>query len=207
MKTYEIKVPGYKINEQVYYVEPEKSSKIQNKEPYKYAARLMQEHSLKSVIDVGCGLAAKLVTYIVPVAKRVVGVDTNETISILKNKYPKVCWKVADFEKFTNPVAENFDLLICVDVIEHMEDPDKLLDFIKRQTTESTTVLITTPDRFNWEPNGPPPNKRHVREWTLSEFKNYLKKSGFKVNKAFHVSNLERITIVAVCKVKSDGEV
>jgi hypothetical protein len=83
---------------------------------------------------------------------------------------------------------QGYDLLICADVIEHVKNPDALLDFIKR--AKPKTVVISTPDRdvlvelfYKWyletDPawtgfNGPPFNQCHLREWSFVEFENYI---------------------------------
>jgi len=200
MGKYEIP-DGYKTHSHIYYTQSKESSKTQNTGVYAYCKRLIKEHFFSSVLDVGCGQGRKLMTYIRPLVNRMVGMDIKEAVVLLRQEFPKEQWEVVNFEKSTNPLKENFDLLICVDVIEHMEDPDKLLDFIRKQATNSTAIVISTPERGNYNPNGPPPNAKHVREWTREELKRYLKKSGFKVQSMEYIPNGGRQTIVALCSL------
>lgn len=74
-----------------------------------------------------------------------------------------------------------FDIAVCVEVIEHVEDYHKLIEFLKRfckkgkdgqylEPPNSTFVFISTPNRNN--PNigqNQPRSKRHIREWTPEE--------------------------------------
>ena len=73
--------------------------------------------------------------------------------------------------------------MICSDVVEHLIEPDDLIEFIKKINFDC--LVLSTPDRdiiqqlqmsFGWnvELNGPPHNKHHVREWTSNEFGVYI---------------------------------
>lgn len=74
--------------------------------------------------------------------------------------------------------------MICSDVIEHIVNPDILVDYLL--SLKSKYYIISTPCRHilchhpkfsnhyktSW--NGPPINVCHVREWTMEEFKQYI---------------------------------
>ncbi len=75
-----------------------------------------------------------------------------------------------------------FDIVVCIEVIEHIEDYQKVLDFLKRlckkdkkgvylEPLEATKVFISTTNR-NWrkQPKEHPGSSRHVREWIPAEF-------------------------------------
>lgn len=74
-----------------------------------------------------------------------------------------------------------FDIVAAIEIIEHINEYDKLLAFIKRlckrekngnyvQAPEATTVFISSPNRNNpGIRDNQPYNKMHVREWTPGE--------------------------------------
>ena len=70
------------------------------------------------------------------------------------------------------------DMVICADVIEHVDDPDELIEFIKKMNFKH--LIISTPDRnllhskLGRSITGPPVNKHHIREWTFDEFAEYI---------------------------------
>ena len=107
--------------------------------------------------------------------KKTTGIELDPVLSYLKTTYPDKSWIQSDFNlKFES----DFDIVICSDVIEHLADPNKLIQFIN--SLNFSFCIFSTPNRTellknNLSPlNGPPLNKAHVREWTSEEFENYL---------------------------------
>lgn len=100
-------------------------------------------------------------------------------------KYPNRKWvKSGEASKNFGEYFDNCDVIMSADVIEHIVDPDELINFMKKFDTKY--FLFSTPCRnklVNAFPNGPrtnangpPNNMMHVREWTFEEFKLYLSK-------------------------------
>tara|TARA_R100000664_G_C2676258_1_gene86176 strand:+ start:44 stop:664 length:621 start_codon:yes stop_codon:yes gene_type:complete len=147
-------------------------------EVYEAARKLCIEKGYKTVLDIGCGSAFKLIKYFRD--KKFVGLDLEPNLSHIKDKYPLYDFRLSDFD---NPPKESFDLIICSDVIEHLLEPDDLLAFINN--IDFKHLVLSTPDRdaiqrlqrsFGWDvkTDGPPHNVMHVREWTLAELREYL---------------------------------
>ena len=65
------------------------------------------------------------------------------------------------------------------DVIEHIREPNGLLDFMK--TLKCTLYIISTPKRELMNRKGPPNGGFHVREWTFLEIQLYLQSRGFEI--------------------------
>jgi 2-polyprenyl-3-methyl-5-hydroxy-6-metoxy-1,4-benzoquinol methylase len=81
-------------------------------------------------------------------------------------------------------VGRRFDLLVCADVIEHVEQPVFLLRRLAELLADGGQLLISTPDRMRFDlptPLGPPNNPRHVREWTRDEFELLLESVGLQI--------------------------
>lgn len=74
-----------------------------------------------------------------------------------------------------------FDILVCIEVIEHIDDYNTVLNFLKRlckkdkhgdhlEPPAGTIVYISSPNRNALRKSGKKPyNRRHVREWAPDE--------------------------------------
>lgn len=147
-------------------------------EVYAAARKVCVDNKYNTVLDIGCGSAYKLVKYFRD--KKFVGLDLEPNLSHIKDKYPLYDFRLSDFGK---PPSESFDLIICSDVIEHLLEPDDLLEFIS--CIDFKHLVLSTPERrtiqelqksFGWQVqvNGPPHNLMHVREWSFDELREYL---------------------------------
>jgi 2-polyprenyl-3-methyl-5-hydroxy-6-metoxy-1,4-benzoquinol methylase len=98
-------------------------------------------------------------------------------------------------------------VIVAVDVIEHLAEPDHLLNYVKRHATEETLIIISTPDRDlvrGFDNFGPPWNVTHVREWNQKEFKQYFKSHNFAIHSQFLVEDRKR-TLSGVFKALRSG--
>jgi len=163
-------------------------------EVYAYVKQLMETHPWWTrVTDVGCGTGRKLVevlgTY------ETVGIETEPALSYLRSTYPDRTWlESGEPEKSFVEHGKKMktDVLVCSDVVEHIINPDSLLEYLKTQF-EFKRLVISTPDREyvhkllvpSWPTyTGPPANLAHVREWTAREFHDYLS-DHFEVLRSF----------------------
>lgn len=185
MKRYCIKEDYIHRNSYTHYNDIGYEDQYQD-EVYQTAFRVLQDNKLERVYDVGCGSAFKLRKYFSEY--EFVGAEIEPTYSWLKQAYPTDRWVLSNF---SHPVET--DLFICSDVIEHLVDPDLLLDFF--QNSQFKYLVLSTPERnavqvyqrgYTW--NGPPQNQSHVREWNFNEFKDYIS-SRFEVIEHFMSQN------------------
>ena len=115
----------------------------------------MKKHGLESVLDVGCGSAYKLVTYLGEYERT--GLELPDTVHVLRERYPDRDWGLSDFAVRHGLSA---DVVICADVIEHLVDPDELMLFL--QGISFSYLVLSTPDRnlvyWPWQKGywGPP---------------------------------------------------
>mgnify|MGYP001230964999 CR=1 FL=1 len=151
---------------------------------YKYAAYLVKQHNLKSVVDCGCGSGYKLVKFIEPVCSDITGLDQDFTIRNCTKRYPQLTWVAEDFSCGRVSIDRKFDLVLSIDVIEHLPNPDSLLEILKLLSHPASHIVISTPERdlvHGVENQGPPSNPYHIREWNMRELRSYLESSGFVV--------------------------
>jgi len=149
-------------------------------EVYLHATKLCQDYKYTTVTDIGCGSGYKLNKYFSQYDT--VGYEIEPCYSYLRSKYPNKKWELSEFK---NKLIDS-DLIICADVIEHLTDPDLLIDWI--YTSNFKHIIFSTPDRdmlYEKQQCGPPYNTDHVREWTFFEFQKYLENK-FKIIEHFH---------------------
>jgi len=161
-------------------------------EVYSVAHGLAKKFQATTILDVGCGGGFKLMKFFKDYDTT--GVDLQPAIDRLKVKYPDRKWATTVEPRYTA------DIVICSDVIEHVDEPDALCDFIK--SVKPKFVVLSTPDRdlvcahHGQSPLGPPRNPTHVREWNFKEFEAYIS-SHFNVIYEFY-SKKEQFTMCVI---------
>jgi len=168
-------------------------------EVYLHAQKIMEINNYSNIIDIGCGSGFKLVKYLKQY--NIIGIETEPCYSYLKDKYPDRKWILSgEPEKNFINFSDETDLIICSDVIEHILDPDILINFINNFNFKK--LIISTPDQSFTSPSlGPPRNKAHVREWNYENFKKYLSKY-FNILESFHCEIQKECQIFVLEKIK-----
>jgi predicted TPR repeat methyltransferase len=166
---------------------------------YEYARDLIKKNNIKSVLDIGCGVATKLEKLILPICKEITGIDENETIKWCRQNYKWGDWYMDNLEQPKLMLKRKYDLIICSDVIEHLMKPEKLLEMIKHYADKDTFIILSTPDRdiiYGKKHMGAPPNLKHYQEWNKEEFHKYIEYSGFEIVKHFRVETPTPMALV-----------
>ncbi len=136
----------------------------------------------KSVLDVGCGTGygARILA---GRARRIMAVDHSEeaiAYCLAHSASPRIEFRVARAEELSFPVA--FDVGICFQVIEHLDEPAAFLGTFCRAVVPEGAILITTP---NLRPGHRPSeeNPFHRNEMTLEQFSTLLSRffSSFRI--------------------------
>ncbi|MCD4747633.1 MAG: methyltransferase domain-containing protein [Bacteroidales bacterium] len=156
---------------------------------YKYAIEIIKKYSLETLIDIGCGTGRKLkiIHENLPNIK-IIGIDQKDVIDFCKKSYYFGDWYVDNFENAN--LKLNYlkgDLIICSDIIEHLIDPDNLLDYIKKKVRKDSLIIISTLERdiVRGKDCITSPNKYHIREWNFNEIEKYLENRGFYILEHF----------------------
>ncbi|MBK8020932.1 MAG: class I SAM-dependent methyltransferase [Chloroflexi bacterium] len=138
------------------------------------------------VLDVGFGLGYGMNILAIK-AGEIYGVDIDQQVldyceATLLGRNPRVK-RLALFDGYKLDFAdEEFDVLTCVDVLEHVEDYHRFLDELLRVSRKG--VFISTPNRRPeyTNPDGTPKNYWHLREWTYHELDEILRKHSQKID-------------------------
>jgi trans-aconitate methyltransferase len=163
---------------------------------YEEARRVLQKGSFSRVVDIGCGNGSKLEEYIYKLCPSILGFDFDPArLDICKACMPRGTWVKTDLSKPLDYSLESTDLVICADVLEHLENPLLILDSIP----SGATCIFSTPDVDSIE-SSVKSNPDHKQFWTKESFQRLIESSGFKVKTLEHYQEvLDYKGIIVVC--------
>jgi 2-polyprenyl-3-methyl-5-hydroxy-6-metoxy-1,4-benzoquinol methylase len=124
----------------------------------------------QTVLDMGCGDG--LVAYRLNRERNatVHGVDTNAEAIRLAQAMNKETPNVFLRQSAYDPLDRSFDLVLVVDIFEHVRDPLRLLDNVERSVVPGGRVIVSTP-LFE---EGKVQDSYHVKEYTEEEIDTYF---------------------------------
>ena len=142
---------------------------------YAYATQFAQN---KRALDLACGegYGSRLLAR---TAESVVGIDIDENaIRHAKNKYIRsnLQFKQGSITDIPIEGQSIFDVIVCFEAIEHIDDHEKLLKEVKRLLTPDGLFIVSTPNKWAYSDEPKYENPFHVRELYLDEFTELLKK-------------------------------
>lgn len=121
-------------------------------------------HTVTSVVDVGCGpgYILKLVSELNPEA-RLVGLDfSSEVLQVASEICPSAMFQKHDVYE---ELGETFDLVVCSEVLEHLDYPSKALDQLASSTL---SIVLTVPNgRKDCYPS-------HINFWSMRSWEVFL---------------------------------
>ena len=125
----------------------------------------------KVVVDVGCG-GGLFLDAIKGFAAKTIGIEPNDCLRL------QVCGKghlvYPNLEEAVAEAARSADLVVCFNVIEHVQHPVHFVRKMAQLLREGGKLLVTTPNSADFlVTNGPEEFKRHfyrkVHEWYFNE--------------------------------------
>ena len=140
----------------------------------------------KEILDLGCGTGFNTAYLMGKLnASQVLGVDISKSaVEFARSTYPFGSFIEGNI---SSPLLDcgtaAWDVILCCEVIEHVPHPEALLDTVHRHLDGAGMAFISTPNRpvfsLNYEPS--PVNHTHIKEYTLSEFRDMLQAKFSKV--------------------------
>lgn len=136
----------------------------------------------ESILDVGCGEGFTLERLNqLKIGKKLTGVDfLKRAIEIGKKEHPSLDLRVGDIYEI--PFEDNtYDLVICSEVLEHVEDPEKGLKELVRVSNRYCLLSVPNEPVFmasnflrgkNWSRWGN--DIEHIQHWTSREFQRFV---------------------------------
>ncbi len=161
---------------------------------YKKFFKMIKPLRPVSILDVGCGEGFTLKKLEEKkIGKKAEGIDySSDAIKIGKKIYPELTLSKGDVYGLKYP-DNSFDLIICTEVLEHLDDPEKAVQEMKRVT--SKYIIFSVPNepffimanflRGKYLKNfGNHPE--HINHWTMWGFERFLRSQGLSVVKSKH---------------------
>lgn len=122
----------------------------------------------KIVLDLGCGEGHGS-NLLARTAQRVVGIDSNKsTIGSARNQHRTPNLEFLQQDLNSPSQLGQFDVIISLQVIEHIPNTSTYFGFIKSHLSKSGAVILSTPNKNT---QGYNENPFHIREYTTSELK------------------------------------
>ena len=146
---------------------------------YDWIIKTAGDISGRSVLDLGCGDGA--LTYLMAkIGGTITGVDNNELgVSLARENIEnarnseKLKYDFIVASAYELPLPDNsFDIIACCEVIEHVQNPEKLIEEACRVLKPSGKFILTTPHRLRERPS----DVNHVREYFPGELETMFKK-------------------------------
>jgi SAM-dependent methyltransferase len=176
---------GYQSRSEPSYFDDDFTGVAWQPDVYADAGRIAARSGAQRVIDIGCGDGSKLAA--LHPSLEIIGIDFGANVERSKAKYPFGAWRTCDLDQEgTLPISDEElegSVVLSSDVIEHLRRPELLLGHLVDALRLAKAVVISTPERDltrGVRTSGPPRNVHHVREWTLIEFGELLRRTGFE---------------------------
>jgi len=145
----------------------------------------------KKVLDAGCGEGFTLNKLVLnKIGQSIEGIEyTKEAIALGKKLFPEANIKQGSIYEL--PYKDgSFDLVVCTEVLEHLENPQKALLEIIRVSKKHIILSVPNEPFFmlsnflrgkNLSRLGNDPG--HINYWTVFSFSNFVKKNKLKIIK------------------------
>lgn len=141
---------------------------------YAFAKRYVKG---KKVLDLACGEGYG--SYILSEdAEQVIGIDLDgDIINHASSKYIRTNIEFMQGSILEVPIEGKglFDVIVCFEAIEHIEDHKRLLREVKRLLKENGSFIVSTPNKKVYSDDINYKNPFHVKELYFKEFKTLVK--------------------------------
>ena len=140
---------------------------------YAFATQFIRN---KKVLDLasGEGYGSNLLAR---TAKHVIGIDIDEqAVKHAQNKYirPNLEFKIGSITGIPIHGEGLFDVVVCFEALEHVDDHEKLFAEVKRVLTPNGLFFVSTPNKTIYSDEAKFNNPYHVHELYFDEFKAQL---------------------------------
>jgi len=168
---------------------------------YTYGERIIDEisphlHGKKTVLDYGTGIGL-LIPHLIKNNFEVTGTDfSHDSIELVNSQFKnEKKFKGVYYIDDIMSIEEKYDVIFCIEMIEHVNDHYLDLTFqnFKKLLSEDGIIVITTPNDENLDENKvlcPGCHSvfhrwQHVKSWNTSSLEKAITNFGFKKEKIF----------------------
>lgn len=130
---------------------------------YRWAAQIANG---RKILDAGCGTAYGSRLLAEGGAREVVGVDIAQAVldAVTPTMPAQVSLRAGDLRRLEID-DDAFELIVCFEVIEHLDDPLPVFDELVRVLAPDGLLLVSSPNRGVY----PPGNPHHLNEFAPAE--------------------------------------
>ncbi|MEN3044234.1 MAG: class I SAM-dependent methyltransferase [Candidatus Hydrothermales bacterium] len=145
------------------------------------------------IIEIGCGKGYFL-NILKQIGYSVKGVEISKEASVYAQKKFNIEVFNGSIEEYTKFSIEKYDLILLIDIIEHIKDPHSFMNSLKLISKKGTTLVIDTPnsesrDIHIYKEKFTGFNPYHIRLYSLNSLTYLLKLYGFSILNYFYYSN------------------
>jgi methionine biosynthesis protein MetW len=158
---------------------------------------ILEAQGCDTILDVGCGEGT--LGKLAPDECSMYGVDISETALEMADKH-YIATAQADIEddNIVEIFDANFDAVVCLEVLEHLFQPNAVLEKLSDDLDSGTTVIASVPNFVFWRHRmdilqGKIPDEytlyaasEHISHFTPGTFRDLLTEPGIKVNKMIY---------------------
>ncbi len=156
---------------------------------FKTLVNVAQPLTINSILDAGCGEGFTLdILQKHRIGKRLEGLEFSESaIALGKKHHPSLIFKQGSIYEL--PYKDNiFDLVVCTEVLEHLEDPQKALRELVRVSRRYLVLSVPNEPIFmlanfirgkNWSRWGN--DIEHIQHWSFLGFEHFVKKDNIQI--------------------------
>lgn len=133
--------------------------------------------SEKSILDIGCG-DCTFISFSKIQKNRYLGIDTNKAKceDAKKKQYTVICKNIEDYCSTVR--QKKFEVVLAKDILEHCNDPLKVMQLINKNLTHDGDLFISVPSELSlliWD------DYTHKRGFSKRALRELLSDSGFKI--------------------------
>jgi SAM-dependent methyltransferase len=143
--------------------------------------------SKKKLLDLGCG-TGEFLFVIQNLGYEVYGVDFNgKAINIAKNHLGINNVYSDDVLHFLEDKKEEYDVITAFEIIEHLNDPKKLIELVHQALKPGGYFALSLPNRERYFGRIDPKIEswdfpyQHLTRWNVESLKRFIKNHGFEV--------------------------
>lgn len=147
--------------------------------------KLIKKSHLKGkILDVGCGDGTILIQF-QRNGNELYGCDISEkAVQVAKSKYGDFCnFTVGDITKSSSLPEGKFDVIICSEILEHIENDELAIKNLYTKLETGGYLLVTTPlSEKYWSVHDNLAG--HVRRYEKDKLEKKITKNGFQIRKS-----------------------